>query len=245
MVAGPAWGEDAIAHPLAVQFQRIQPVAGHVSPRPPHAGCHAELRAQHRRRRRLGNVLRQIGRDPGGLPIGRLQQAHFPPGRLTPRRGLARPIPHPHLPPTALARPQGRPRVGLERGLVRLYPAGVPQITFITGQGQALGIAGHQDLVGTLPHIAGLAGELPAQARQRHVEAEGVGLIFTRKRKYTDGRKRQDETLHPSYRISLLRSSQASSAGVSPNAPASTSASNSAALKAPTNANRFSGWRST
>ena len=83
--------------PAGAAFVRSTPGSGHQ--------IHLALRE------RIGHglVARQIGLDPLGRPIGRLQEAHFPAGRFAPAAGLAVAVPRADLPMADLREASGLP----------------------------------------------------------------------------------------------------------------------------------------
>ena len=76
----------------------------------------------------IGFVLGILPIDPASLPVGRMQQAHFPPGLLGRGRHLAGRIPDTNCPVVSLARLQRGSLVSNSNRLVGLRFSAVPNI---------------------------------------------------------------------------------------------------------------------
>ena len=176
VVAGPAGREDCVPDPLTVDGHLVEPVARYVGAGPLDFAIHGELAPQHRRRPRLRHVVGQAGFDPAGRPVGRLQQARLPEGRLTPGGGRAAAVPDPHAPEAALARPDRRSRIDHVDGFGRRDHPRVPEQSLAVAQRTFA--RRHLELVGGLCHAATASADLPAQARRGHVDANGIRRVL-------------------------------------------------------------------
>ena len=157
-------------HLGAVDAQLVVAQPAQVQPRPRRRRPQRELRAQQRRR---DTPLR---RDPGTLPVVRLQQPHLEPRRLAPGAGAILRVPGAHPPPAALPAAKRSPRVGHVHRPLRGYLAAVPDQFGPRAQRRAA--AGHHDPVGGLQVPARLRRRQPAQPRPARVDSQRIDRIL-------------------------------------------------------------------
>src|SRR5262249_13273680 len=119
VVAGPTRSKELIANPLAVDLNFIKAVAGHVGSSLAKGAGEFKVAAQHWNRTRLVDVILEVGLDPGGSPVGLVEQSHLPVSRFAPISGIAGGVPDPNLPVVPGARLEGRPIIRAVDGLVR------------------------------------------------------------------------------------------------------------------------------
>ena len=121
-------------------------------------------------------VLGILPIDPASLPVGRMQQARFPPGLLCRFRHLAGRIPDADGPVISFPRLQRRSFVSNSDGLVGLRFSAVPEIRMSCTQ--QIDAAGHQNLVCRLFPVALTAVALPREVRLGGVDAQRVLPVF-------------------------------------------------------------------
>jgi len=181
VVARPAGGEELAADAPAVEVHRVEAVRGGVEARPLDAavrlGVEGKLGAHRRARLRRGGVRRPRRLDPlRRAPVALFEQAHLPPARLAPRRGISFFIPRAHAPPVALAAFERWPVVDDVHGLATPGFAAVPHVG--VSPGEALGTAGNLNLVTRLHCAARRVADDPRETRFFYVDAQRGGAVL-------------------------------------------------------------------
>ena len=110
--------------------------------------------------------------DPPRPPVGRVEQAHRPPGGFAPGRRSTLAVPHLHLPEDLLAGPQRTTAIGHVELLVRLDAPAVPDVPAVARQ--AVERRRHEDLPRAVAQALAFPAELPGETRRRGVDAERV-----------------------------------------------------------------------
>ena len=180
VVAGEGRIEHVIADLAAVEMQFVEAQAAHADGGRADRLLDLERLAKHGARGRLrpldveGQFLGV--RDPFRLPLGRIENAHRPKGRLAPIGRLAVLVPHADLPPALRVRRQRLAGILDLNRPIGLDSAGVPEIALVLLE--QFGAAGHENLIGRLPLAALVGSHEPIQPRLGHVDAQGVFEIF-------------------------------------------------------------------
>ena len=124
--------------------------------------------------------------DPAAFPLGGIEHAHRPTGRLAPRRGLALSVPDTHLPPVGPARAERLAPVFHQRGLSAFHLFAIPRI----------GLAGEQVFFrGSHPDLpCALCGALRAFGRPVDPREPGLGHVHDRSHTVLAGQSFRNDT---------------------------------------------------
>ena len=165
VVAGPAGGEEVLAHLFAVEAQFVHALGGDIHAGAAHGPGQRELAADDGAGR-LGGLKVVFGGDPLGLPVGPVQKGRFKGGLGAGSLAVVEPDLHVHM--VERARGKRLARVGEQHRLVRLHAPRVPH------KRRHLLVRGHPHAVGLLIYAQRVALRDPADAGRERIQPKGL-----------------------------------------------------------------------